>query len=209
MKTEFKLKVLALFSFVCLLALVAQAYFLWSLNQRLTVAEADGPEIPESIEERLQATLGAPGTSRDPLDVDDFFGQAFASDPFAHMQQMQQQMDRLFNSFSASGPSGSGGRSYSVASPLFDFRETATEYQVHIQTPPDHDLEISSNLETNLLTVSGMLTRNMTNNTNSIASSFTSRSQFSRSFDLSKPIDELGLVTEQQVDGLLIRIPKK
>ena len=122
---------------------------------------------------------------------------------------MQRQMDSLFNSFSGPGVSVFGGSNLGLGSPRFSFDETETEYQVHIEFPPDQEVEISTNLEANLLTVNGTITQNISKGNNGFASNFTSRSQFSRSFDLSKPVDELALYTQTEEGGLLIGIPKK
>ncbi len=120
----------------------------------------------------MGASLSPADTSLEPLDLNGLIGQTFRNDPFTRMQQM----DSLFNSFSSSGVSVLGGRSFSMGSPTLSISEAASEYQILIQVPPDHDLEISTNLEASLLTVSGTLTRNASNSSNSFASNFSSKS---------------------------------
>ena len=97
---------------------------------------------------------------------------------------------------------------FNSGSPALEFVETPDEYQVIVQTPPDHELVLNTELESNLLTVSGTVSNTQSTNSSGFASNFVSSSQFTRSFDLDKPVEEFGLVTEQLEDGLLVRVPK-
>ncbi|MEQ8314978.1 MAG: Hsp20/alpha crystallin family protein [Gammaproteobacteria bacterium] len=210
MSTEIKLKLAVGFLLLCIAGLILQGFYLWRMDQRLS-GTATSSEIPESIMERLEPRLqGAP--SRNTADP---FSFAFGGDPFLRMQQMQQQMDSLFNSISPFGSAGvsvygNNGQSFSFqsSSPELEFTETPDEYQVKVKTPPDHELVLNTDLEANLLTVSGSVSSSHETSSNGFASNFVSSSQFTRSFDLDKPVNELGLVTEQVGDGLLVRVPK-
>lgn len=206
MSTEIKLRLAVGFLALCVTALILQGFYLWRMDQRLAGA-AETSDIPESIMERLEARL------QDKPATEPFA--PFSGDPFVRMQQMQQQMDSLFNSFSPFGTSfgqfqgpNVQGFQFSTGSPALEFVETPEEYQVKVQTPPDHELVINTELESNLLTVSGTVSSSHSANSTGYASNFVSSSQFARSFDLDKPVDEFGLVTEQLEDGLLVRVPK-
>ena len=206
MSTEARYKLLLGIILVCVLGLGTQSIYLWQMNQKLTSLQGDQAAIPESIEARLADSLQDNDPLQHAVDPDYWFGQALTSDPFARLQQMQEQMDSFFNS---PGISPFGGVNFSTASPVLSLNETDAEYLVRIQTPPDHDVEIDTELEANLLTVTGTLTRDMSNNSKSFSSNISSRSQFTRSFDLPKPVDELGVYTEQEEGGLSIHVPKK
>lgn len=210
MSTEIKLKLAVGVLLLCIAGLILQGFYLWRMDQRLA-GNAASSDIPESIMERLEPRLQEPPS----LNTADPFSFAFAGDPFLRMQQMQQQMDSLFNSISPFGSTGVGvpgnnmqSFSFQNSSPALEFTETPDEYQVKVKTPPDHELVLNTDLEANLLTVSGRVSSSHEASSNGFASNFVSSSQFTRSFDLDKPVNELGLVTEQVGDGLLVRVPK-
>lgn len=212
MKPEIKFRLLLSFLFVCLLGFLAQSYFLWDLNETLEVSQGENLSIPDSLEGKLEVISDQADASIDSLNTTRLIGQNYRKDPLERMQRIRrarQQMDPLRNFSSESGAAVSNGSSFSSESLQLSINETETEYQVLIQIPSDHELEISTDLEANLLTINGTLTRNLSNNTNSTASNFTSRSQFMRSFELAKPVNELGLYTEAQEGGLVIGIPKR
>lgn len=212
MKPEIKFRLLLSFLLVCLLGFLAQSYFLRDLNETLEVSQGENSSIPDSLEGKLKVILDQADASIDSLNTTRLIGQNYRKDPLERMQRIRrarQQMDPLRNFSSESGAAVSNGSSFSSESLQLSINETETEYQVLIQIPSDHELEISTDLEANLLTINGTLTRNLSNNTNSTASNFTSRSQFMRSFELAKPVNELGLYTEAQEGGLVIGIPKR
>lgn len=217
MSTDSKIKVLASFLILCVFGLGFQGYLLWRMDEQLALAEEDS--IPRSIQRRLEAQLDKRAARSGPAVASASPASSTVMDPFARMQQMRQQMDSLFGSFSgfampasplATSPFSTSQRfGFGQAMPDLEFTETADEYQVRVQTPPDHELTLNSELEANLLTVSGALTRNQGNSGPGMASNFVSRSQFTRSFDLPKPVDELGVFTEATEGGVVIRVPKK
>lgn len=165
--------------------------------------------IPASLEECIEKSLNDFSSNLSPTDPNAGAGQFFSRDPFSSMRQMQQQMDSLLNSFSTPGLMQYGGLSFGAGTPSLNLTETESEYQIYIQSPPEHNVEISTDLEANLLTIRGTLTRNATDRNNNSLSRISSRSQFSRSFDLPKPVDEFGIYHEQQEEGLIVRVPKK
>lgn len=212
MKPKIKFRLLLSFLLVCLLGVLAQSYFLWDLNETLEVSQGENSSIPDSLEGRLEVISDQADAPIDSLNTTRLIGQNYRKDPLERMRRIQrarQQTDPLRNFSSESGAAVSNESSFSSESLQLSINETETEYQVLIQIPSDHELEISTDLEANLLTISGTLTRNLSNNTNSTASNFTSRSQFTRSFELTKPVNELGLYTEIQEGGLVIGIPKR
>ena len=180
--------------------------------QNTTSLQGENLSILDSVEGRLASLRGQGDASIDPQYSTRLIGQNYRTNSIKRNRRIQrtlQQGDSLGNSSSESGASVLNGSSSSSESLQMSINETETEYQILIQIPSDHELEFSTDLAANLLTVSGTLTRNSSNSANSTASDFTSRSQFTRSFDLTKPVNELGLYTEIQEGGLVIGIPKR
>ena len=105
-------------------------------------------------------------------------------------------------------PAANQAFGFSLPGPTLEMMETDSEYRVQIQTPPQHELSLNTELEADSLTLTGTLTRTLDTESNGFASSLVSNSQFSRRFDFSEPVDALGLVTEQTEQGLLLRVPK-
>ncbi len=209
MSTESKLKLVLVFSLLCLAGLLIQGYMLWQVQAQLVSQSDSQSNLPESIEQRLDSVLGGSSGSRNQLvrpSPFGMFGQAFGADPFS---QMQQQVDSMFGMLAAPNFQGLQGLGGTSAMPKLSLVETDTEYQVSVITPTDTDVEINTELEANLLTVRGSITEDFSDSGSGRSTSFVSRSQFTRSFDLPKPVDELGVFTEATSDGLLIHVPKK
>ena len=204
MSTDTKLKLLFVFSLICLLALLFQGYLLWQVQAQL-VSEAE-THLPQSIEQRLDEALTSPRYRPSQVSPFGLLGQSFGSDP---LRQMQQQIDSLFGTLPMSSAGSFGSFSMNAGAPELSLMETDTEYQVAVTTAADTDVEINTELEANLLTVRGSVTQDFSDSSNALTSSFVSRSQFTRSFDLPKPVDELGVFTEATKSGLLIHVPKK
>ncbi len=205
MSTETKLKLLLVFSLLCLTGLLVQGYFLWQVQAQLVADASSTSSIPQSVQERLDAnwsrSLGAPRSNSLGL-----LNQQWSADPFA---QMQQQLDSMFNMFAAPSIGSSRAAPLATSTPTLALTETESEYLVSVETSKGSNLEINTQLEANLLTVRGSVTEDFSSSSNAFGSSFVSRSQFTRTFDLPKPVDELAMFTETNDDGLIIHVPKK
>ena len=205
MSTDTKLKFLLVFSTLCLVGMLWQGYLLWQVQAQLVSDSSSQPANRQSIEQRLDEAMNRSANqslSARPLD---FPSQPFPLDPFS---QMQQQLDSVFGVLSSPYSPSFSGTGFDELTPQLSLSETDTEYQVLVETLPDTNVEINTEVEAQLLAVRGSVTRNLSSSVNSLASSFVSRSQFTRSFDLPKPVDELGVFTETTDDGLLIHVPK-
>jgi HSP20 family molecular chaperone IbpA len=204
--TETKLKLLLGFSLLCLMGLLLQGYLLWQVQAQLVSDSENLTALPQSIEERLDAALNSAGAGNRPSQLSPFgrLNQPPRVDPFS---QLQQQLDSMFDVFSAPSSIGLGSLGTAASIPQLFLTETDTEYQVKVATAPDTDVEISTELEANLLIVRGSVTNNLSDTGSAGSSNFVSRSQFTRAFDLPKPVDELGVFTEPTNNGLLIHVP--
>ena len=180
--------------------------------QNTTSLQGENLSILDTVEARLGSLRGQEDASIDPQNTTRLVGQNYRTNSIERnrrIQRVQQQADLNLNSSSGLGASDSNGSSSSSESLQFSLNETETEYQVLIQIPSDHELEISTDLEASLFTVNGTLTQILSNNTNSTLSNFTGGSQFTRSFDLTEPVNKLGLYTQTQEGRLVIGIPKR
>jgi HSP20 family molecular chaperone IbpA len=202
------------------LGLVVQSVLLWQTRQELAALRGDEADLPNSIEERLLAQLdaqqsrrapaiGSGSSSSAPLSNSpfDLFG-GFSADPFTRMEQMRQQMNSVFgNSFS--GISGLSGMQFTLQSPEIALEETSDEFRVRIQVPERHEIDLQTEVEDQQVTVFGKVTAESSSQNGSASSQMLSSSQFSRRFDLPGSVDELGVHTIQDEQGLVVVIPKK
>jgi len=178
------------------LVLVAQSIYLVRLNGKLEELEAASTG-PDSIFDSAVTGGSAAGA-----------GLLGNHDPFSAMRQMQAQMDAVFDSVLgnvSAFPPVSGGMS---TSPSIEVSETDNDYQIVIGVPENGELELSTEIEDNTVRLSGTVNVTRSTDSNSLASSFTSRSQFSRSIPLSQRVDPLALHTDQEEHAVVITIPK-
>ncbi|MDP6537320.1 MAG: Hsp20/alpha crystallin family protein [Gammaproteobacteria bacterium] len=180
--------------------------------QNITLLQDENVSILDTVEGRLESLRGQEDAAVVQQSSTRLIGQNYRRNSIDRNRRIRsalQQVDSPGNSSSEPGASVLTGGSTSAESLQLSISETETEYQVLIQIPSDHGLEISTELAASLLTVNGTLTPNSSNSANSTASDFTSISQFTRSFDLTEPVNELGLYTETRDGGLVIGIPKR
>lgn len=183
--------------------LTYQAYSISRLNEKITELEQKNSitSIPENPDTR--ALIPAP--------VIDHWGTGHSGnyDPFANMRQMQQQMDQLLSSmFQGERTFSTTGVSINAATPAISVNESKDRYQVVIEIPTDGEVELATELEDNVMRLTGSVSYQGSSTDNSLASSFSSRSQFSRAIPLSKPVDPLGLSTEKQDGRIIISVRK-
>lgn len=213
MRTETKFKVLAAFSLVCLLGLAAQSYFLFNLNQQLVSDSSVDDSIPESIQRRLEEQMKKP--DRIFSESPSVFGSRFSADPFMRMQQMQQQMDQLFGTFSGApsfGSQGLFGSSAGFASfksqPEIDVLEQQDSYVVILEAPANQEIELSTEVENNTLSLAGKLRTQTNQSQGGSVFSSSSVSRFSRSIPFPQDVNALGMYTETKEGKITITIPK-
>ena len=153
-------------------------------------------------------------TAPSPFDPNfDPFGSLLSGgDPFAHMQQMQQQMAQLFGSFgggtSLFSGTGSAGGFASMAQPKIDVEESDEEYRVVISVAKDSEVELQTDLEDNTLDITAQVRTELHDNSGGRQMSSTSMSQFSRSIPLGEPVNATGMKTEKSASSIVISIPK-
>jgi HSP20 family molecular chaperone IbpA len=151
------------------------------LSAELQALRGDEPSANPALLEELenmadqQTRANAPTSLFDPA-FDPFGASVFGSDPFARLQQMQSQMDQLFNNMNSSG-----GFSAAFSQPDIAVEESDTEFRVVITLAEGSDVELSTALEDSTLSISAEIRTSQQDNRGGLQTNSTSVSQFSRS----------------------------
>ena len=172
-------------------------------------------EAREEILEKLENTAQQQAQTQASSSLfDPFAPSANSADPFQQIRQMQSQMDQLFGGISTDpslfnfGGAGFGGGFANVTQPQIKVEETKQEYRVVISIAKDSDMELSTDLEDNTLSISAQVRTEVHDNSSGRQMSSTSMSQFSRAIPLRSPVDATGMKTEKSDSSVVIRIPK-
>lgn len=193
---------------------ITLAAFGWSnarLSAELQALRGDKPSANPALLEELenmadqQARANAPTSLFDPA-FDPFGASVFGSDPFARLQQMQSQMDQLFNNMNSRF--GFGGFSAAFSQPEIAVEESDTEFRVVITLAEGSDVELSTALEDSTLSISAEIRTSLQDNRGGLQTSSTSVSQFSRAIELGEPVDAKGMRTERSEGEIVIIVPK-
>ena len=86
--------------------------------------------------------------------------------------------------------------------------ESMDEYRVVISLAKDSELELSTDLADNTLSISAQLRRELRDNSSGRQISGSSLSQLSRTIPFASPVDATGMKTEKSDASVVIRIPK-
>lgn len=178
-------------------------------------AQKNKQEAREEILEKLENTAQQQAQAQASTSLFDPFSQfSSGADPFQQITQMQSQMDQLFGSISTDpslfnfGSVGLGGGFANVTQPKIEVEETKQEYRVVISLDKDSDMELSTDLEDNTLSISAQVRTEVHDNSSGRQMSSSSMSQFSRAIPLNSPVDATGMKTEKSDSSVVIRIPK-
>jgi len=201
---------------IALLVLVAvlaaavgvEAYFLVELRNDLK-GSSDAP-VPASVRPVRTRSAAAPLVSarRNP---DPFFyrsGSAAGNwDPFEEMDQIQDEMNRLFRDSLQRGMPSGASFSYN---PEVDFRETDKAYVVKLDLPGIDKDKISVKVENGLLEISGERENGTEEKTKDggLYRSERSFGSFLRTVPIPADADTQGLTAEEKQGVLTVTIPK-
>lgn len=200
---------------VAFLTTGALAIYTWHLNdqlEELRTSSSPASSTKSALLDKLEDVADQDAAANlQPSSIDPFAG--LGNDPFAAMQQMQKQMDELFNSATGGsnfsfGGSGFGGFSTPLQQPEIEVEESDDEYRVVISVAKGTDLDLSTDLEDNTLSISAQIRSEQHASNGGTQSSSTSMSQFSRSIMLDEPVDATGMKTQKNEDEVVISIPK-
>jgi len=183
----------------------------WRLSAELQALRGEettaNPALLDKLEDMAeqQARANAPMSLFDPA-FDPFGPSVFGSDPFARLQQMQSQMDQLFNNMNSSF--GFSGFSAAFSQPAIEVEESDTEFRVIITLAQGSEVELSTELEDSTLSISAQIRTTLQDNRGGLQTSSTSVSQFSRAIELGEPVDAQGMRTERSEGEIVITVPK-
>lgn len=196
---------------VLVITLAAFGWSHWRLSAELQSLRGDEPSANPALLDRLedladqQARANAPTSLFDPA-FDPFGASLFGSDPFARLQQMQSQMDQLFNNMNSSF--GIGGFPAAFDQPQIAVEELDKEFRVVISLAEGSEVELSTELEDSTLSISAEIRTSLQDTRGGLQTSSTSVSQFSRAIDLGEPVDAKGMRTERSKGEIVITVPK-
>lgn len=184
-----RIRLLSIFSIVCVCAIGGLAYYNWQLSKQLL---------------QQSAVTQTPSNG---IPVDPFFDQSQAWDPMQQFQQMQQQMNQMLHSAFASGTVPQSSMTMGQRAQV-EFEDEGKQYEVIVHVPDHQQAEVHSRIEGDRLSVSGKISNQKSSSNDGFHSSMTSISQFSESFYLPDAVNEADMVTRQDGNDIKIILPK-
>lgn len=192
-------------------------------QQSASLASTTSPPAANALAPRNSP--GAPSQSVAPLispkGSDPFWG---GQDPFADMQQMQQQMHQhmqdllsglgmdqgssLFDMDPFQGGGGFGSSMGFGAEPQFDFKENPANYQVTVSIPGGSNVEINTSVHGQDLTIEGKVSQDQQGQQKGGAFRSMQTREFARTLHLPADVDILGITNQNQKDKVVITLPK-
>lgn len=192
---------------VLVITLAAFGWSHWRLSAELQALRGDAPSANPALLGKLEDLADQQARATAPTSLFDPFGASvFGSDPFARLQQMQSQMDQLFNNMNSSF--GFSGFSAAFSQPEIAVEESDKEFRVVITLAEGSDVELSTALEDSTLSISAQVRSTQQDNRGGLQTSSTSVSQFSRAIELGEPVDAKGMRTERSEGEIVITVPK-
>jgi HSP20 family molecular chaperone IbpA len=212
MSSEIKIKILLFFCLLCLAGLLTQAYLLYELNTDRAISDLEDRSIPESIMEKLEQQIARPDRLFDG-EGSSLSNNSVTSDPFSTMRAMQTQMDQLFNSmlgssFPAYGSPWSVTMTDLPSQPQILVEDQKDAFLVTLSKHPEQNIEISTELEDNVLTMTGVVESRRSQTQGGSRFSSSSYSQFSRSIEFPHEVNALGMTSSQEDERITILVPK-
>ena len=183
----------------------------WRLSNELQALRGDEPSANPALLERLEEMAEEQSRPRGPASLfdpnfDPFGASLFGSDPFARLQQMQSQMDQLFNNMNSSF--GFSGFSAAFQQPQIAVEESDKEFRVVITLAEGSEVELETALEDTTLSISAQVRTHVQDSRAGLQTSSTSVSQFARDIDLGEPVNAAGMRTEKSEREIVITVPK-
>lgn len=199
-------------SLLCTAALVIYG---WTPQREVNAMRGDN-DAGRDILQKLEQVAEQRAQVEQQLSLfDPWAGMGFGNDPFQHLHQIQQQIDQFFNgmpgssmNFSRNGPGGFSAFSSAMGQPEIAVQESEEEYRVLIAVADGSEVELSTALEDNMLSISAQVRSEITNSNGGFQSSSTRVSQFSHAIMLDEPVDATGMHTNKTAEAIVITIPK-
>ena len=196
---------------VLVITLAAFGWSHWRLSNELQALRGDEPSANPALLERLEEMAEEQSRPRGPASLfdpnfDPFGASLFGTDPFARLQQMQSQMDQLFNNMNSSF--GFSGFSAAFQQPQIAVEELDKEFRVVITLAEGSEVELETALEDTTLSISAQVRSSVQDSRAGLQTSSTSVSQFSRNIDLGEPVDARGMRTQKSDSEIVITVPQ-
>ncbi|MAY01699.1 MAG: hypothetical protein CMQ38_01830 [Gammaproteobacteria bacterium] len=214
---------------ICLIA--ALAFFTWNLSNEVQALRENNAQ-PGNITSQAAANNSfattepsgpapaAPNTSgnspADPVDPLPGFTDPFSNnwpgfmDPGGQIAEMQRRMDELMNSMTRGYPffnQQDFGFGFS-SSPTVSMTEDSEAYRVVIEVPEGQEIELNTELNNNVLVVSGSVRSLREEGNSGLSSRSMQESRFSQSMHLPGDIDEAGMTVDRQDNEIIVTVPK-
>jgi HSP20 family protein len=192
------------------------------LSQAPSSSAAKTPSVAQNIQKSLnaqsqvgQAQAGKQGQAI-PVDPPSVFDQPSTGqnwNPYAEIERMQRDMDRMFNNaFSRfnSNPDFQQLFTESTATPAMDVKEDDAKYTVIVDLPGADEKNIAVNLDGQQLTVKGEqdFSQQKKDANGNVVFQERHTGTFQRSITLPEPVKQNGMVTKVDNGVLTITVPK-
>lgn len=201
------------FLMLVLIMLVAvEGYFIYAMHGKLAVimptenerfVVADDPVDGGALAQTVPPRVHVESLFRDALDTE--------WDPFAEMQQMQQEMDRLFahsfNRLRMAPGFGSRAGEYPFG-PEMDLTDEGDHYLVRMNIPGADQSNLQVTLDGRLLTVAGKVDERVEKNEGQVIRMERRSGQFRRSVTLPGPVYSANMQSDFTNGVLTVTIPK-
>lgn len=184
---------------LCLAAIAGLGYTSWNLHKKVEALQSTQVYEARGADNQSVAPLVVPN-------VDAHWNRLWNGfDPMlGDVSIFNQQMDRLFDRMT--GQAWTSSSRNAAAAPAIKFEEDTKEYRVTIESPEGMDVELNTELNENMLSVSGNLER-VEAQGDTGSSRFSS--SFSRSILLAEPVDQSAMEVINDEDKITVRVPKR
>ena len=210
MRKETRTIVMGSVAAVLLLTIGALGAYSWTLSREVDELRGGSAGTERELLQKLEQTAEQQAQADQQALFDPWTGLGIGGDPFQRLQQMQDEIDKLFGGFAGGGTGfgfGGGLSAFGTATqPEIELQESDDEYRVIISIAKDSEVELATELEDNTLSISAQVRSESGSPRGGLQS--TSISQFSRSIPLDAPVDATGLHTEKSPEEIVITIPK-
>ena len=199
---------------VLLLTIGALGAYSWTLSKEVAELRDGSAGAERELLQKLEQTAEQQAQADKQALFDPWTGLGIGGDPFQRLQQMQEDMDKLFGGFAGGGTGfgfGGGLSAFGTSTqPEIQLQESDDEYRVIISIAKDSEVELATELEDNTLSISAQVRSEVRHQGGNFGGGLqsTSISQFSRSIPLDAPVDATGLHTEKSPEEIVITIPK-
>ncbi len=190
-----KLKTLGIGIILCLGFTAFLAYSNWALHDKVT-----------QLEKNQNASDVSPSLTKTATDRHHLFDAIW--DRFNDMDKHFSQMDSMMNSMlSRHGLM----KPLTVAHkmPVIEFEETDDQYKVIIEAIDGEEMELNTEINNGVLSVSGKVKQTTSKNDNNVHSQSYFTGEFSRSFVLDEPVDQAGMEMINEQGKTIVVLPKQ